>query len=180
MTGSAKQSIAQRKERMDCFVAKLLAMTRKQQTDAIPHCRGARRPGFAWIALEDTERAQGRPGARCTRGLVCKVHKRKRTRAYRFSGGNPAFPAQWFTAYSALSLVTGLSCHHHPREVLLLANLTPASGRQDHTASPSAPPALVVRRPLVHRIPPRVRDDREPPLSSGETGRACKGDLPDV
>jgi hypothetical protein len=35
------------------------------------------------------------PGARCTRGLVCKMHKRKRTRAYRFSGGNPAFPAQW-------------------------------------------------------------------------------------
>ena len=28
---------------------------------------------------------------------------KKRTRAYRFSGGNPAFPAQWFTAYFALS-----------------------------------------------------------------------------
>jgi hypothetical protein len=36
------------------------------------------------------------PGARCTRGLVRKMHKEKRTRAYRFSGGNPAFPAQWF------------------------------------------------------------------------------------
>src|SRR5882757_7506189 len=24
------------------------------------------------------------------------MHKQKRTRAYRFSGGNPAFPAQWF------------------------------------------------------------------------------------
>jgi hypothetical protein len=35
------------------------------------------------------------PGARCTRGLVCKMHKEMRTRAYRFSGGNPAFPAQW-------------------------------------------------------------------------------------
>ena len=31
-----------------------------------------------------------------------------RTRAYRSSGGNPAFPAQWFTAYFALSPVTGL------------------------------------------------------------------------
>src|ERR1700688_2749243 len=94
---------------------------------------------------------------------------RKRTRAYRFSGGNPAFPARWVTAYSALSPVTGLSCHRHPRKVLLFANLTPASGRQDHTASPSTPPALVVRSPRVHRIPPRVRDDREPPLSSGKT-----------
>src|SRR5437867_2795861 len=42
------------------------------------------------------ERAQGRPGARCTRGLVCNVHKEVRTRAYRSSGEHPAFPAQWF------------------------------------------------------------------------------------
>jgi hypothetical protein len=118
------------------------------------------------------KRAQGRPGARCTRGLVCKMHIEKRTRAYRFSGGNPAFPAQWFTAYSALSPVTGLSCHRHPREVFLPANLTPASGRQDHTASPSARVTLVSRNSRVHRIPPRVRDDRDTPLSSGETGGA--------
>jgi len=42
------------------------------------------------------QRAQGIPGARCTRGLVCNSARKKRTRAYRFSGGNPAFPAQWF------------------------------------------------------------------------------------
>jgi hypothetical protein len=35
------------------------------------------------------------PGARRTRGLVCKLCEEMRTRAYRFSGGNPAFPAQW-------------------------------------------------------------------------------------
>ena len=35
------------------------------------------------------------PKARCTRGLVCNLHKEMRTRAYRFSGGTPAFPAQW-------------------------------------------------------------------------------------
>ena len=51
------------------------------------------------------QRAQGRPGARCTRGLVCKVHKRKRTRAYRFSGNTPAFPAQWF--YGLLRALPG-------------------------------------------------------------------------
>ena len=84
------------------------------------------------------KRAQGRPGARCTRGLVCNKCTRKRTRAYRFSGGNPAFPAQWFTAYSALSPAIRISCHRRPREVLLPANLTPTSRRQDHTASPSA------------------------------------------
>src|ERR1700744_3577736 len=44
-----------------------------------------------------------------------------------------------FTAYFVLSLVTGLVCHHRPREALAsLKNLTPASGRQDHTTSPYA------------------------------------------
>src|SRR5215210_2182164 len=61
-------------------------------------------------------------------------------------------------------------------------NLTPASGRQDHTTSPYATTSFVCtpsvahepkgppcnhcacRRCRVHRIPPRVRDDREPPL----------------
>jgi hypothetical protein len=63
-----------------------------------------------------------------------------------------------------------LSCHRRPLEVLLPANLTPASGCQDHASSPSATAAFVMRRHRVHRISPRVRDDREPPLSSGETG----------
>src|SRR5262245_27102630 len=40
------------------------------------------------------QRAQGRPGARCTRGLACMDAHSKRTRAYRFSGNTPAFPAQ--------------------------------------------------------------------------------------
>jgi hypothetical protein len=132
-----------------------------QREDVRPHSRGAMRPSFASIGTLDKKRAQGKPGARCTRGLVCKKTIEKRTRAYRFSGGNPAFPAQWVTAYSELSPVTGLSCHRHPPEVLLPANLTPASGRQDHTASASATAAFVIRRHRVHRIPPRVRDDRE-------------------
>jgi hypothetical protein len=121
--------------------------------------------------LPPSEKQEGAGKAGCALHPRSRVQTctKKRTRAYRFSGGNPAFPAQWFTAYSALSPVTGLSCHRHPREVLLPANLTPASGCQDHTASPSARVTLVSRNFRVHRIPPRVRDDREPPLSSGET-----------
>src|SRR5437660_7885994 len=61
-----------------------------------------------------------------------------------------------FTAYFVLSPVSGLFCHRHPREVLLPGNLTPASRRQDHTTSPSAPLAFVSRKLRVHRIPPRV------------------------
>jgi hypothetical protein len=53
------------------------------------------RPSFAFRLSLQSEREQGMPGARCTRGLVCKMHKEERTRAYRFSGGSPALPAQW-------------------------------------------------------------------------------------
>src|SRR6266481_4036248 len=44
MTGSAKQSISPRKERMDCFVASLLAMT----ADTTSRPRGAMRPSCAF------------------------------------------------------------------------------------------------------------------------------------
>src|ERR1700716_2465382 len=44
------------------------------------------------------------------------------------------------------------------------ANLTPASRRQDHTPSPSASALFVKLAARVHRIPPRVRDDRDTPL----------------
>ena len=82
------------------------------------------------------KRAQGRPGARCTRGLACKRVK-KRTRAYRFSGSSPAFPAQWF--YGLFRALPGDRAFLSPSlRKSLPANLTPASRRQDHTTSPSA------------------------------------------
>jgi hypothetical protein len=49
----------------------------------------------------------------------------------------------------------------------IIANLTPASGRQDHTTSPSTSRAIRQKRIGVHRIPLHVRDDRETPLLVG-------------
>src|SRR5258708_23935117 len=49
------------------------------------------------------------------------------------------------------------------------ANLTPASGCQDHTTSPSAFVPFVNGTISVHRIPSRVRDDRDTPLEWDET-----------
>jgi hypothetical protein len=71
------------------------------------------------------------------------------------------------TVSFALSLVTGLFCHHRRRN--RSTDLTPASGRQDHTTSPSAGLRIRQSAAHVHRIPPRVRDDREPPLRWDET-----------
>jgi hypothetical protein len=71
------------------------------------------------------------------------------------------------TVSFVLSPVTGLVCHRHRR---LSANLTPASGRQDHTTSPSAA-GHVVSAPLRPSHPaPHVRDVRETPLLSRRDG----------
>jgi hypothetical protein len=90
---------------------------------------------------------------------------KKRTRAYRFSGGIRPSLRNGFTAYFALSPVTGFLATVAPEKRLLLTNLTPASGRQDHTTSPSAKTTLVSRGFRVHRIPPRVRDVAQRPSS---------------
>jgi len=78
------------------------------------------------------------PGAQCTRSLVCALvleyaHEYSQRRHRRTSGNSPR---NGFTAYIALSLGTGLSCPHRPRDNL--AGLASASGGQDHTPSPSA------------------------------------------
>jgi hypothetical protein len=63
-----------------------------------------------------------------------------------------------------------------PSSALLTADLTPASGRQNHTTSPYAAAPFVKRTARVHRIPPHVRDDRERP-SEGRDGRGYRVDL---
>src|SRR5229473_3113687 len=78
-------------------------------------------------------------------------------------------PRNGFTAYFVLSPV--------PRLIdtvvsgVASANLTPASGCQNDTTSPSASGRVRLARCRVHRIPPRVRDDRETPLYRDGTVR---------
>ena len=82
-------------------------------------------------------------------------------------------PRNGFTASSALSPgTTALLTPSSARRVGVLANLTPASGRQNHTASPSATASARLTLRRVHRIPPDVRDDREPPLLARRDGQS--------
>src|SRR4051812_28231961 len=107
------------------------------------------------------------PGARCTGGLACKIAK-KRTRAYRFSGGNPTFPAQWF--YGLLRALPGDQACLTPSSARLIADLTPASGRQNDTTWPyasapssKAPTASTASRPTLMTLrnaPLKGRDRR--------------------
>ena len=137
------------------------------------------------------------PGAQCTRSLACKSEVSTRVSSPQVHRKHPTFPhAMVLTVYFVLSPVTGLFCHRRLRTNVLSkpgradstsANLTPASGRQDHTTSPYT--AIVSRQRAVDRSQvfrlalrshraqnaaastashPNVRDDHDTPLFSGQ------------
>jgi hypothetical protein len=92
----------------------------------------------------------------------------------------PAFPAQWFYGLYVIFPVTGLSCHRH--SWIVSTTLAPASGRQNHTISPSAIASFVramIAPELSRPSHPAsyVRDDRETPLMWERDGDSYKFDL---
>src|SRR6266567_8325222 len=132
------------------------------EKDVRPHSRGRQMPELCeGLGPLGKKRAQGMPDARCTRGLVCNVHKEVRTRAYRAAESIRHSLRNGFTAYNALSPVIGsfatVACG-------LTANLTPAPRRQDHTSLPYALAPFVIGTTSVHRIPSHVRDGHDTPL----------------
>jgi hypothetical protein len=67
------------------------------------------------------QRAQGKPGARCTRSLACKM-KKHTSGVTTGSPEKPGLPcAMVLTVSFALSLVTGLVCHHRRRNAQALS-----------------------------------------------------------
>src|SRR5947207_14084383 len=90
--------------------------------------------------------------------MVSEAHERSH---HGHTGNHPAFPAQWF--YGFLRALPGDQACLTPSPALLIADLTPASGRQNHTTSPSASAHFVKRTARVHRIPPRVDDVAQRP-----------------
>src|SRR4051812_7656356 len=94
--------------------------------------------GLPSVSPPENRRAQGRPGARCTRGLACTMHK---ANAHEHTGSAETLrpsPRNGFTAYSALSSVTGLSCHRRSQEAL-------ASQKLDASVGASGPHDFAVR-----------------------------------
>jgi hypothetical protein len=144
----------------------------------------------------------------------CPLHPRPRvhfvlvesTRATTSTPESPGIPARnGFTAYVVLpgdrallppSSRGYLTCPNPVGPTCLPQNLTPASGRQDHTILPSAATSLVSMPVIAHKsfdqpcdpiarktLPrpphpvPYVRDDRETPLCVGRDGQSSRGDL---
>jgi hypothetical protein len=103
------------------------------------------RPRFV-KSFAQSKRAQGMPGACCTRGLVCKSVQKN---AHEHTGTDGAFRhslRDGLTAYIVLSPATNSSCHRHRRiEDCLnpvgstrLRRLDTSNGCQDHTVLPYA------------------------------------------
>ena len=139
IASEAKQSISREKEE---WIASSLCSSQRRRTHLrTPATRIA--PEFLFEPPSRSKRARGMPGAQCTRSLVCAgVVEYAHEYSQRRHRIHPAFPTQWFYGLYVLSPVTGLFCHRRPRDKP--ATLTPASGRQDHTTSPSA--SSVVRQ----------------------------------
>ncbi len=114
-----------------------------------------------------------------SRAKLSEAHER----SHRGFAGTPGLPcAMVLTVSFVLSPVIGLVCHRRLRiggkfgpvgPALASANLTPASGRQDHTTSPSATCAVRLRagRPLTSpiRTRPATPFARRSRPSGGET-----------
>src|ERR1700737_4220005 len=98
------------------------------------------RPRCASTLSLQRQRAQGKPGVRCTRSVVCSVLVAHECSHHRFTG-TPSFPcAMVLTAYFVLSPVTGLFCHRH---------LADNSAKLDASVGASGPHAFPVRLSII-------------------------------
>jgi len=102
------------------------------------------------------------PGAQCTRSLACKI-KKHTSIVTTVTPGSPDIPrAMVLTVSFVLSPVTGLSCHCRQRKYFRQLDASVgASGPHDFTVRFNA---VRQQHISVHRIPLRVRDDRDTPL----------------
>ena len=81
--------------------------TVKQRKGVRPRSRGTGRPSFAKSSALIGNKGRRESRVHAAPAVSCAMCAKKRTRAYRSSGGIPAFPARWVTAYFVLSPVNG-------------------------------------------------------------------------
>jgi hypothetical protein len=135
------------------------------------HNPATRRARVVHIPSPRNQRAQGKPGARCTRSLAWCV-KSTRVSHHRFTG-TPGLPcAMVLTAYFALSPVTGLVCHRRPQETCKklasreLDASVGASGPHDFAVRSQAPSSMRRPRPS-HPRPTFVTIAKRPSVWAG-------------
>src|SRR5258708_29222918 len=117
------------------------------------------------------------PGARSTRSLACEVKKAHEHSHHRFAGFTRHSPRNGFTAYSAISTVTGLSCHRRLANCFTkLDTSVGASGPHDFAVRGST--SFVADIARVHRIPhPTSVTIAQTPLVRSTGRERCAADL---
>jgi hypothetical protein len=151
-----KQSSFVPRGEMDCFAS--LAMT------AIPHALAfSRRVSPEFCSLRPApfqSEGAGKAGCRLHPWVPCKKSTGVGPQVQPETSGFPCA-----MVYGLLRALPGDRAFlpPSPPRSLLLKDLMPASGHQDHTTSPSASGALVFSALSVHRIPFRVRDVAQRP-----------------
>ncbi len=190
----AKQSIAPHKETMDCFVASLLAMTAVPTRLRDPAARFARVVNL----VSPPKRSEGAGKAGCALHPRSRVQSARRNahtsiQVQRRASGLPCAMVLRLMARSPrrrirlATVAAGLTAASDP----VGSNAPPTAWHQQRVSEPHAfavrfgavRPARRYRsrrtRPAtsfradakhVHRIPSRVRDDRETPLLPGRDG----------
>src|ERR1700743_411927 len=141
----------------------------RERRDVGHHSRDSICPRFANSLRPERKRAQGKPGARCTRGLVCKLCIKKTHTSIQVQRRQSGLPCAMALRLIPCSLPGDRACLP-PSPTNCFVDLTPASGRQDHTASPYASASYVRAQKRATTLPrpphpaPNVRDVRETPL----------------
>src|SRR5665213_1397237 len=150
----------------------LLAMTARRTTAFSP--RPFARVWRLRSALSE-KMARGIPGAQRTRSLACSKKTSIRVSHHEYTGTTRHSPRDGFNGYSALAPVR--RAFWPPSPALLNANLTPASGCQDHTSSPSASGAARLEAPSASTAscPALVTLANAPPM--GQDGCKYSADL---
>jgi hypothetical protein len=117
-------------------------------------------PEFCRTVVPPGKRGRREDRVRAAPAVSCAcAFKEKRTRAYRFSGNTPAFPARWLYGLYRALLGDRACCHRRSREALASWKLDTSvgvSGPHDFAVRNNIvrPHALSARRyHRVHRIP---------------------------
>jgi hypothetical protein len=120
--------------------------------DVHPRSRGAMCPSFAKNIRPEITEGAGNAG-RSMRPQPRVQNKKAHEHSHHgHTGNHPAFPAQWF--YGLFRALPGDQALLSSSPALLLADLTPTLGRQNHTTSPYAS-ASFVRLAIARLTPPR-------------------------
>jgi hypothetical protein len=127
--------------------SRFIFQTASKAKDTRPRSRGAMRPRFCKTMSLENKRAQGMPGASCTRSLACRKKTKHTSVVTTGSDGSTDIPRAMVLRLIPCSprrrirlvtVIRGLRFCRSPVGPTSLREFNTSNGCQNHTASPSA------------------------------------------